>query len=141
MCIFCSSTQAWDKTQLKCPCWKAKKGPLSLPSPNPSGHVHREFFVFRAMKAGPDLLRSEGANGRQVEWRDDAAALQRWACGATGLPFVDACMRELAATGYMSNRGRQNVASLLCKARIALYALTCSDAAWRQAAAHKMRTK
>lgn len=35
----------------------------------------------------------------------------------TGLPFVDASMRELAATGYMSNRGRQNVASLLSKVR------------------------
>lgn len=33
----------------------------------------------------------------------------------TGLPFVDASMRELAATGWMSNRGRQNVASLLSK--------------------------
>ena len=33
----------------------------------------------------------------------------------TGLPFVDACMRELSATGFMSNRGRQNVASLLSK--------------------------
>ena len=31
----------------------------------------------------------------------------------TGYPFVDANMRELKATGYMSNRGRQNVASFL----------------------------
>ena len=29
----------------------------------------------------------------------------------TGQPFIDANMRELAATGWMSNRGRQNVAS------------------------------
>jgi deoxyribodipyrimidine photolyase len=42
-------------------------------------------------------------------------SVARWAQGRTGLPFVDACMRELAATGYMSNRGRQNVASLLAK--------------------------
>lgn len=27
--------------------------------------------------------------------------------GKTGVPFVDANMRELAATGFMSNRGRQ----------------------------------
>eukprot|EP00884_Botryococcus_braunii_P017923 jgi/Botrbrau1/4814/Bobra.0325s0033.1 len=38
-----------------------------------------------------------------------------WACGQTGFPFVDACMRELAHTGYMSNRGRQNVANFLAK--------------------------
>ncbi len=33
----------------------------------------------------------------------------------TGFPLVDANMRELAATGFMSNRGRQNVASFLTK--------------------------
>jgi deoxyribodipyrimidine photo-lyase len=36
-----------------------------------------------------------------------------WKEGRTGLPLVDANMRELAATGFMSNRGRQNVASYL----------------------------
>ena len=38
-----------------------------------------------------------------------------WRSGQTGVPFVDANMRELAATGFMSNRGRQNVASFLTK--------------------------
>lgn len=36
-----------------------------------------------------------------------------WKAGRTGMPLVDANMRELAATGFMSNRGRQNVASYL----------------------------
>jgi deoxyribodipyrimidine photolyase len=31
--------------------------------------------------------------------------------GKTGVPFLDAALREIAATGYMSNRMRQNVAS------------------------------
>merc|ERR1719460_995911 len=35
--------------------------------------------------------------------------------GCTGLPLVDAAMRELAATGYCSNRVRQNAASVLTK--------------------------
>ncbi|KZS02115.1 Cryptochrome-1, partial [Daphnia magna] len=35
--------------------------------------------------------------------------------GKTGVPFVDANMRELLETGWMSNRGRQNVASFLVK--------------------------
>ena len=35
--------------------------------------------------------------------------------GRTGVPFVDANMRELLKTGWMSNRGRQNVASFLTK--------------------------
>lgn len=45
----------------------------------------------------------------------DPGLLSAWAVGRTGIPFVDACMRELAATGWMSNRGRQNAASLLAK--------------------------
>jgi deoxyribodipyrimidine photo-lyase len=36
-----------------------------------------------------------------------------WVEGKTGFPLVDANMRELAATGFMSNRGRQNVCSFL----------------------------
>jgi len=40
-------------------------------------------------------------------------ALQRWMTGTTGHPFVDAGMRELLATGYLSNRMRQIVASYL----------------------------
>ena len=36
-----------------------------------------------------------------------------WASGQTGYPLVDANMRELRQTGWMSNRGRQNVASFL----------------------------
>jgi deoxyribodipyrimidine photo-lyase len=40
-------------------------------------------------------------------------ALERWRMGNTGIPFVDANMFELLHTGFMSNRGRQNVASYL----------------------------
>ena len=39
--------------------------------------------------------------------------IQAWKDGKTGYPLVDANMRELAATGFMSNRGRQNVCSFL----------------------------
>jgi deoxyribodipyrimidine photo-lyase len=41
--------------------------------------------------------------------------LRQWIDGQTGVPFVDANMRELKYTGFMSNRGRQNVASFLVK--------------------------
>ncbi len=41
------------------------------------------------------------------------ARLKHWITGTTGHPFIDAGMRELAATGYLSNRLRQNVASYL----------------------------
>ncbi len=45
----------------------------------------------------------------------DAATLQAWQRGRTGIPIVDAGMRELWHTGYMHNRVRMIVASLLCK--------------------------
>lgn len=37
--------------------------------------------------------------------------IRRMMEGNTGIPLIDACMRELGTTGFMSNRGRQNVAS------------------------------
>ena len=49
------------------------------------------------------------------EWRDDPAALKAWQKGLTGIPIVDAGMRELWQTGYMHNRVRMIVASFLIK--------------------------
>jgi len=57
----------------------------------------------------------------KVPWDDpetDPSAASRfdaWKRGATGFPFVDAAMRELAATGWMHNRCRMVVASFLTK--------------------------
>lgn len=52
---------------------------------------------------------------RSIPWRDDPAALQAWQQGQTGYPIVDASMRQLAATGWMHNRGRMITASFLVK--------------------------
>ena len=49
------------------------------------------------------------------EWREDPAALRAWQRGMTGVPLVDAGMRELWATGWMHNRVRMVVASFLVK--------------------------
>jgi deoxyribodipyrimidine photo-lyase len=49
------------------------------------------------------------------EWRDDAAQLAAWRRGATGVPLVDAGMRELWHSGWMHNRVRMIVASFLTK--------------------------
>lgn len=50
------------------------------------------------------------------EWSRDLELFTKWAHGQTGIPFVDANMRQLALTGWMSNRGRQCVGSFLSKA-------------------------
>ena len=52
---------------------------------------------------------------RDMPWTDDGAALRAWQRGLTGVPLVDAGMRELYATGWMHNRVRMVVASFLCK--------------------------
>ena len=48
-------------------------------------------------------------------WANDAAALTAWQNGKTGVPMVDAGMRELWQTGYMHNRVRMIVGSFLVK--------------------------
>lgn len=57
-------------------------------------------------------LRSEFA---RFPWREDAAGLQAWHRARTGIPLVDAGMRELWETGWMHNRVRMVVASFLVK--------------------------
>jgi deoxyribodipyrimidine photo-lyase len=50
-----------------------------------------------------------------IEWRADAKALHAWQKGQTGIPIVDAGMRQLWQTGWMHNRVRMLTASLLTK--------------------------
>jgi deoxyribodipyrimidine photo-lyase len=51
----------------------------------------------------------------KMPWRDAAADLRAWRRGQTGIPIVDAGMRELWHTGWMHNRVRMIVASFLTK--------------------------
>ena len=50
-----------------------------------------------------------------IEWSDDKKTFKAWCAGETGVPIVDAGMRELNTTGFMHNRVRMIVASYLCK--------------------------
>ena len=77
--------------------------------------IWRDFFTFIARKYGAQLFAADGPMERAIDWDDDPEAFERWATGTTGFPFIDANMRELNRTGFMSNRGRQNVASFLTK--------------------------
>ena len=52
---------------------------------------------------------------KHFPWREDAKSLEAWQKGQTGYPIVDAGMRQLWATGWMHNRVRMVVASLLVK--------------------------
>jgi deoxyribodipyrimidine photo-lyase len=50
-----------------------------------------------------------------MPWRYDSASLAAWQRGLTGIPIVDAGMRQLWQTGWMHNRVRMIVASFLIK--------------------------
>lgn len=53
--------------------------------------------------------------GPEPAWRDSTADFEAWREGLTGYPVVDAAMRQLHETGFMPNRARMIVASLLSK--------------------------
>jgi len=72
----------------------------------------REFFRYSFLKHGTTYFTASGIQDR-YRWEDDQELFERWKDGTTGIPIIDACMRELEVTGYMSNRGRQLVASFL----------------------------
>lgn len=77
--------------------------------------IWRDYFRFVARKFGNALFHEGGLRKEPVRWKKDVANFIKWREGRTGIPFIDANMRELAATGFMSNRGRQLVASFLTK--------------------------
>jgi deoxyribodipyrimidine photo-lyase len=87
----------------------------------------RDFF-HQVLADRPDAARQDYRD-RGDTWHTDADALAAWQSGQTGYPVVDAGMRQLAAEGYMPNRARIIVASLLVKD---LYL------DWRTGAAHFM---
>lgn len=73
----------------------------------------RDFFRCICAKYDRRIFYRGGAIGAKVHWRNDIDTIRKWKAGLTGYPLVDANMRELALTGWMSNRGRQIVASYL----------------------------
>jgi deoxyribodipyrimidine photo-lyase len=75
----------------------------------------RDYFRYIAWKYGNRIFKYEGIRGSDPKLQEDWGNFEKWQTGNTGEPFVDANMQELNLTGFMSNRGRQNVASYLVK--------------------------
>jgi len=75
----------------------------------------RDYFQLIAAKHGAALFRLDGLRGIPRPWEHDEAGFDAWCRGTTGIPMVDANMRELRLSGFVSNRGRQIVASFLTK--------------------------
>ncbi len=71
----------------------------------------REFFYWQQVKHGPRLYALDGIQRKVPKTQHDPVRFEQWCSGNTGIPIVDASMRQLNATGFMSNRTRQLVAS------------------------------
>ncbi|WP_010521527.1 DASH family cryptochrome [Aquimarina agarivorans] len=75
----------------------------------------RDYFKYISLKHGNSIFKIGGILNKNYNWSTDMEVVQHWIHGNTGKPFVDANMLELQQTGWMSNRGRQNVGSYLAK--------------------------
>ena len=75
----------------------------------------REYFRLYLVKHRGTLFTPSGTQDHVMHWGNPSGHFAAWTSGTTGVPLVDANMRELASTGFMSNRGRQIVASFLSK--------------------------
>ena len=75
----------------------------------------RDYFRFMMKKYNAKFFQLAGIQNKGIPVnKHNKHQLQEWIDGQTGVDFVDANMIELKLTGFMSNRGRQNVASYLC---------------------------
>lgn len=75
----------------------------------------RDFFKYIAFRHGNYLFGINGIKHVAYDWNYDQDIINEWIDGETPEPFVNANMIELKQTGWMSNRGRQNVASYFAK--------------------------
>ncbi len=74
----------------------------------------RDYFRFMFKKYGSQFFNAEGFKGVAPEAACNQQYLfEQWTLGHTGIPYIDAAMHELNATGYISNFKRQAVAAFL----------------------------
>ena len=74
----------------------------------------RDFCHWYCYRHGDRVFYEYGALGKSApKWKVNQDTIQRWKQGLTGVPLIDALQRELNYSGFMSNRGRQIVASYL----------------------------
>lgn len=77
--------------------------------------IWRDYFKYISIKHNSSFFKIDGILEKKYEWKTDDRQIQNWIQGKTREPFVNANMIELKETGFMSNRGRQNVASYFSK--------------------------
>jgi len=77
--------------------------------------IWREFY-YQILANFPHVVHcSFNSKYDDLEWSSNDEHFERWSKGLTGVPIVDASMRQLNTTGWMHNRGRMIVANFLTK--------------------------
>ncbi|KAF8036694.1 hypothetical protein BT93_C2413 [Corymbia citriodora subsp. variegata] len=77
--------------------------------------IWRDYFRFLSIKYGNSIFHLGGPRKVNSNWSQDKKLFDCWKDGRTGYPLIDANMKELSTTGFMSNRGRQIVCSFLVR--------------------------
>jgi deoxyribodipyrimidine photo-lyase len=77
--------------------------------------IWRDYFKYISLKYASKIFKIGGILDREYDWSADQKIIQQWIDGETKDDFVNANMKEIKETGWMSNRGRQNVASYFAK--------------------------
>ena len=77
--------------------------------------IWRDYFKYISLKHGNAIFKIGGILEKNYDWNTNQSMVEHWINGTTASPFVNANMLELKKTGWMSNRGRQNVASYFSK--------------------------
>ena len=75
----------------------------------------RDFYLYISLHHKEKFGKSFLDWGDNITWENDQDQFKAWCEGKTGVPMVDAAMRELNHTGWMHNRSRMIVASYLTK--------------------------
>ena len=77
--------------------------------------IWRDYFKYISLKHQNAIFNLGGILKKEYQWQNDLEIVKKWINGTTKESFVNANMIELQKTGWMSNRGRQNVASYFAK--------------------------
>jgi len=85
--------------------------------PNFNGVAHRllwrEWHRLNAIRYGRRLFWLQGPGRVERPWSSEPALAEAWKLGRTGVPYIDACMRELRQTGWLAYKGRKTTAFFL----------------------------
>ncbi len=77
--------------------------------------IWREFYI-QILYHFPHVAKTAfNKSLANIPWRNNESEFAAWKEGCTGMPVVDAAMRQLKETGWMHNRARMIVASFLVK--------------------------